>query len=190
MDNNNPGSGVYNGGIFGGGSATYSGVPLTGLNPISPYLNIDPRYLLQDTDEFISLTGANETRGRLVLSFFTIGGSYMTGAAFGSLSGLRQGLKETRDMTWRKPRNVQIVNMIKQQGASWGNALGSIALMYSLFGVAIEKARGAEDAVNTVAAGTLTGMMVKSTGGLKSAARGGVIGLAISGLYTLYNTWG
>lgn len=39
------------------------------------------------------------------------------------------------------------------------------ALLYSAFGVAIEKARGAEDDVNTVAAGTLTGMVFKAAGG-------------------------
>lgn len=44
----------------------------------------------------------------------------------------------------------------------------STALLYSVFGVAIEKARGAEDDINTVAAGTLTGMMFKSTGEWKS----------------------
>lgn len=38
------------------------------------------------------------------------------------------------------------------------------ALLYSIFGVAIEKARGAEDDINTMAAGTLTGMLFKSTG--------------------------
>lgn len=84
--------------------------------------------------------------------------------------------------------------MVTRQGASWANALGSVgelaprrlarrrgpgtsgprsdagasavaALLYSAFGVAIEKARGAEDDVNTVAAGTLTGMVFKSAGG-------------------------
>lgn len=38
------------------------------------------------------------------------------------------------------------------------------ALLYSVFGVVIEKARGAEDDINTVAAGTLTGMLFKSAG--------------------------
>lgn len=38
------------------------------------------------------------------------------------------------------------------------------ALLYSAFGVVIEKARGAEDDLNTVAAGTLTGMLFKSGG--------------------------
>ena len=57
-------------GFFGAAGAGYShadlaGVPLTGMNPLSPYLNVDPRYLVQDTDEFILPTGANKTRGDL-----------------------------------------------------------------------------------------------------------------------------
>lgn len=38
------------------------------------------------------------------------------------------------------------------------------ALLYSAFGVVIEKTRGAEDDLNTVAAGTMTGMLYKCTG--------------------------
>ncbi|XP_054098809.1 mitochondrial import inner membrane translocase subunit Tim23B isoform X1 [Callithrix jacchus] len=156
-------------GFFGAGGAGYShadlaGVPLTGMNPLSPYLNVDPRYLVQDTDEFILPTGANKTRGRFELAFFTIGGCCMTGAAFGAMNGLRLGLKETQNMAWSKPRNVQILNMVTRQGALWANTLGSLALLYSAFGVIIEKTRGAEDDLNTVAAGTMTGMLYKCTG--------------------------
>uniref|UniRef100_A0A9J7ZFP2 Translocase of inner mitochondrial membrane 23 homolog b (yeast) n=1 Tax=Cyprinus carpio carpio TaxID=630221 RepID=A0A9J7ZFP2_CYPCA len=102
-------------GLFGSSSAgpQYSkrelaGVPLTGMSPLSPYLNVDPRYLLQDTDEFILPTGANKTRGRFELAFFTIGGCCITGAVFGAVNGLRMGLSETRNMAWSKPRNVQL----------------------------------------------------------------------------------
>ncbi|XP_021566655.1 mitochondrial import inner membrane translocase subunit Tim23 isoform X2 [Carlito syrichta] len=144
-------------GFFGAGGAGYShadlaGVPLTGMNPLSPYLNVDPRYLVQDTDEFILPTGANKTRGRFELAFFTIGGCCMTGAL-------------------------------------WANTLGSLALLYSAFGVIIEKARGAEDDLNTVAAGTMTGMLYKCTGGLRGVARGGLTGLTLTSLYALYNNW-
>ncbi|CAB1311851.1 unnamed protein product [Coregonus sp. 'balchen'] len=194
MDNNAPGSGGKGGfgSLFGGGeysNTELAGVPLTGMSPLSPYLNVDPRYLVQDTDEFILPTGANKTRGRFELAFFTIGGCCITGAAFGTVNGLRMGLKDTREMGWTKPRNVQILNMVTRQGASWANTLGSVALLYSVFGVAIEKARGAEDDINTVAAGTLTGMLFKSTGGLKGVARGGLVGLTLSGAYALYSNW-
>ncbi|XP_004874574.1 putative mitochondrial import inner membrane translocase subunit Tim23B isoform X3 [Heterocephalus glaber] len=159
------------------------------MNPLSPYLNVDPRYLVQDADEFILPTGANKTRGRFELAFFTIGGCCMTGAAFGAVNGLRLGLKETQNMAWSKPRNVQILNMVTRQGALWANTLGSLALLYSAFGVIIEKTRGAEDDLNTVAAGTMTGMLYKCTGGLRGVARGGLAGLTLTSLYALYNNW-
>ncbi|XP_039623899.1 mitochondrial import inner membrane translocase subunit Tim23-like [Polypterus senegalus] len=182
------------GGLFGGSGPEYTsselaGVPLTGMSPLSPYLNVDPRYLVQDSEEFILPTGANKTRGRFELAFFTIGGCCMTGATFGALNGLRLGITETRDMAWSKPRNVQILNMVTRQGALWANTLGSLALLYSVFGVVIEKTRGAEDDLNTIGAGTLTGMLYKSTGGLRSAMRGGLLGLTLTGLYAVYNNW-
>ncbi|CAH6777963.1 unknown_gene_14437 [Phodopus roborovskii] len=98
------------------------------MNPLSPYLNVDPHYLVQDTDEFILPTGANKNRGR---AFFTIGGCCMSGAAFGAMNGLRLGLKETQS----------ILNMVTRQGALWTNTLGSLALLYSSFCVIIEKTR-------------------------------------------------
>ncbi|KAL7890285.1 hypothetical protein AOLI_G00025430 [Acnodon oligacanthus] len=166
-----------------------AGVPLTGMNPLSPYLNVDPRYLTQDADEFILPTGANKTRGRFELAFFTIGSSCMTGALFGAINGFRMGLSETKNMAWSKPRNVQVLNLVTRQGATWANTLGSLALLYSVLGVVVEKARGAEDDLNTVAAGTMTGMLYKSPGGVRGAVRGGVVGLVLSGLYALYNNW-
>ncbi|KAM8924321.1 mitochondrial import inner membrane translocase subunit Tim23 [Pelodytes ibericus] len=195
--NNHPGTGGGRGGfgsLFGGGSAAYSpsdlsGVPLTGMSPLSPYLNVDPRYLVLDPDEFILPTGANKTRGRFELAFFTIGGCCISGAGFGALNGLRLGLQETQSMSWSKPKNVQILNMVTKQGALWANTLGSMALLYSAFGVIIEKTRGAEDDLNTVAAGTLTGMLYKSTAGLRGIARGGMAGLALTSAYALYNNW-
>ncbi|XP_063637847.1 mitochondrial import inner membrane translocase subunit Tim23B isoform X4 [Pan troglodytes] len=87
----------------------------------------------------------------------------MTGAAFGAMNGLQLGLKETQNMASSKPGNVQILNMVTRQGALWANTLGSLALLYSAFGVIVEKTRGAEDDLNTVAAGTMTGMLYKCT---------------------------
>jgi import inner membrane translocase subunit TIM23 len=68
------------------------------MNRLSPYLNVNPHHLVQDTDGFILPTGANKTCGRFELAFFTIGGCCMAGAAFGVVNGLLLGLKETQKM--------------------------------------------------------------------------------------------
>uniref|UniRef100_A0A673MN24 Uncharacterized protein n=1 Tax=Sinocyclocheilus rhinocerous TaxID=307959 RepID=A0A673MN24_9TELE len=86
-------------GLFGSASPQYSKTALASMSPLSPYLNVDPRYLTH-----------------------------------------------TGEIRW-------ILNMVTRQ-----------ALLYSAFGVIFEKARGAEDDLNTIAAGTLTGVLYKSPG--------------------------
>uniref|UniRef100_A0A8C2M974 Mitochondrial import inner membrane translocase subunit TIM23 n=1 Tax=Cricetulus griseus TaxID=10029 RepID=A0A8C2M974_CRIGR len=140
-------------------------------------------YLHADLASFILPTGANKTQGRFEL------GCCMTGAAFGAMNGLQLALKETQSMAWSKPRNVQILNMATRQGVLWANTLGSLALLYSAFGVIIEKTRGAKDDLNTVAAGIMTGMLYKCPGGLRGRAHGGLAGLTLTSLYALYSNW-
>uniref|UniRef100_A0A673MBB2 Uncharacterized protein n=1 Tax=Sinocyclocheilus rhinocerous TaxID=307959 RepID=A0A673MBB2_9TELE len=84
-------------GLFGSASPQYSKTALASMSPLSPYLNVDPRYLTH-----------------------------------------------TGEIRW--PIVTLILNMVTRQ-----------ALLYSAFGVIFEKARGAEDDLNTIAAGTLTG---------------------------------
>ena len=77
-----------------------------------------------------------------------------------------------------------------KQGSATANTFGTIAVLYSAFGVLLSWARGEDDEINTVAAGAATGLMYKSTAGLKKCAMGGCVGLAISSLWVLYNAAG
>lgn len=52
-----------------------------------------------------------------------------------------------------------------KQGSGTANTLGTIAVMYSAFGVLLQWGRGdVDDELNTVLAGTATGLLYKSTG--------------------------
>lgn len=77
-----------------------------------------------------------------------------------------------------------------KQGSATANTLGTVAVLYSAFGVLLSWARGEDDEVNTIIAGGATGLMYKSTAGLKKCALGGGIGLALSSLWVLYNVAG
>ena len=57
--------------------------------------------------------------------------------------------------------------------------------MYSGFGVILSKVRGVDDELNTLAAGAATGMLFKSSSGLRQCAIGGGTGLAIAAAYCL-----
>jgi mitochondrial import inner membrane translocase subunit TIM23 len=60
-----------------------------------------------------------------------------------------------------------------------------LAVLYSLIGTGISWARGVDDELNTVASGTLTGLLYRSTVGVKGAIRGSLYGLGASSLYVL-----
>lgn len=80
-----------------------------------------------------------------------------------------------------------MLNYITKRGSASANTLGVVALMYSGLGWIFCHARGGqEDELNTVAAATVTGLLYKSTAGLKKCAMGGVVGLALSGLYVAF----
>lgn len=74
-----------------------------------------------------------------------------------------------------------------KQGSATANTLGTLAVMYSGFGVILQYARGEDDEVNTVLAGTATGLLYKSSTGLRKCALGGGIGFGLAALYCLYS---
>jgi len=139
--------------------------------------------------EFIFPEGSSQKRGRFELMFSQIGGSVFVGGALGGVNGLYSGLKETSQAQLTGAvRRTQMLNFITKQGASSAQTLGVVALMYSLFGVLLSKTRGAEDEINTLIAGTATGLLYKSSAGLKKCVRGGAVGLSLAAVYTLFTS--
>jgi len=178
-------------GGLGGFSAPptdFGSVPLTsGGGVVSPYLNFDPA-LINPTnqDSFIFPEGiGSRQRGRFELAFSQIGGSVLAGGAVGGTVGLFKGVTETKRSDYSGAlRRTQILNYVTKRSAATAQMLGVVALMYSAFGVLISKCRDSEDdAANTIAAATLTGLLFKSTAGWKKCLRGGVAGAALGGIY-------
>ncbi|KAJ8943597.1 hypothetical protein NQ318_006599 [Aromia moschata] len=159
------------------------------LRPFSsPYLNFDPGYIPQTQPEFIFLDGASKQRGRFELAFGQIGGSCMLGATLGGASGFYNGLKATTLAGQTgKLRRTQLLNHVMKKGSATANTFGSVAVIYSAFGVFLSWTRGTDDDLNTVVAATATGLLYKSTAGLRRCGLGGAIGFGVSTLYALWN---
>merc|ERR1712013_504972 len=82
-----------------------------------------------------------------------------------------------------KLRRTQITNYTLKSGALVSNALGSIAVSYSVLYCLLSLAHEDHDEAKSVVSGTLTGLMFKSTSGLKKCARGGLLGFGLSTLW-------
>lgn len=178
----------------------------------SPYLNYDPRYFQKAQPEFIFPEGASKQRGRFELAFSQIGSrwgfvwcksrkkihelsfpfrSVMIGAGIGGVAGFYNGIKAANlAQQTGKLRRTQLINHVMKQGSATANTLGTIAVLYSAFGVLLSLARGEDDEANTIVAGAATGLMYKSTAGLRKCMIGGGVGLALSSLWVLYNVAG
>ncbi|XP_066594010.1 mitochondrial import inner membrane translocase subunit Tim23 isoform X2 [Prorops nasuta] len=165
-------------------------IPITsqpGLTALSPYLNFDPAYLPSTQPEFIFPEGAVKQRGRFELAFSQIGAACIAGAGLGGTTGLYRGLKATSQAGQTgKLRRTQLINHVMKSGSSLANTLGVVTVMYSGFGVLLSWVRGTDDSINTLAAATATGMLFKSTNGLRKCAMGGGIGLGIATIYCLW----
>lgn len=187
MDKQN--SGLF--GFYGSGDPSIN-VPVSSnanLAPLSPYLNFDPAFINQNGPEFIFPEGASKQRGRLELAFSQIGGSVMIGALLGGMNGLYTGLNETKAAGHiGSVRRTQVLNYVTKRGAVSGNALGVLALMNSGFGVLLSLVRNTDDELNTVTAATMTGLLYKSSAGLRKCALGGAVGFSLATAYVLWTS--
>lgn len=170
-------------------SSNYSGITGSYKPFSSPYLNYDPGYLQAATQpEYIFLDGSNKQRGRFELAFGQIGASCMVGASIGGATGLYNGLRATTLAgEVGKLRRTQLINHVMKKGSATAHTLGSVAVIYSTFGVILSWARGTDDDLNTIVAATATGCLYKSTAGLRKCGMGGAVGLGLSLAYAMWN---
>ncbi|KAL1523696.1 hypothetical protein AB1Y20_018633 [Prymnesium parvum] len=109
---------------------------------------------------------------------FHIGSAYLTGYTTGGAYGLYEGLKASQGER-RRIRINSVLNCMSQRGPGWGNSLGSIALMWSVFETIAYSWRGTDDLLNPAGAAVVTGALYRSTAGPRVAA---VTGLGLGAL--------
>lgn len=152
------------------------------LQGLSPYLNIDPSYLQTSSPEY--LLDPDAKRGGMEKSFTAIGSSVVCGAGAGAAHGLYNGVRMTAqsDLAGRL-RRTQIINYTLKSGASVSNSLGSIAVIYSGLYCLLSLAREEDDEVKSLITGAVTGLLFKSTAGVRKCLSGGALGLGLASLW-------
>ena len=91
----------------------------------------------------------------------------------GGAAGLRIGLSESAGERQRIRTN-RVLNAIGMRGPRWGNSLGCLAMMGSIFESLAYNVRGTDDLLNPAGAAALTGTIFMSTSGPRQAAAAGL----------------
>lgn len=73
-----------------------------------------------------------------------------------------EGLKASEGER-RRIRINSVLNSVGRRGPGWGNALGAMALMWSVFETIAYNARDTDDVLNPAGAGLVTGCIFRST---------------------------
>ncbi|KAM7197060.1 Tim17/Tim22/Tim23/Pmp24 family domain containing protein [Naviculisporaceae sp. PSN 640] len=111
--------------------------------------------------------------------------TYLSGLTIGGAWGLQEGLRRSVDQP-PKLRLNSVLNSITRRGPFLGNSAGVVAICYNFFNLGFSTLRGGkQDSLNTIAAGVLSGMVFKSTRGLRTMMiSGGIVG-TIAGAWAI-----
>lgn len=97
---------------------------------------------------------------------------------------MQEGLRRSAGQA-PKLRLNSTLNAITRRGPFLGNSAGVVAIIYNCFNSYIGYLRGKHDSANCIAAGTLSGMLFKSTRGLRPMLiSGGIVG-SLAGVWAV-----
>ena len=85
----------------------------------------------------------------------------------GGAWGLVEGLNRTPASAPPKLRLNSVLNSVTRRGPFLGNSAGVVAMVYNGVNSTVGYYRGKHDAANSVLAGALSGMVFKSTRGIR-----------------------
>ena len=153
--------------------------PLAGLNQDTlDYLNLDDSTL----SDLPGSRSALPSRGWSDDLCYGTGVTYLAGLTMGGAWGLAEGLNKLPSSAPPKLRLNSALNSITRRGPFLGNSAGVIAMVYNGFNSLIGHYRGQHDALNSVTAGALSGMLFKSTKGVRPMLiSGGLVAGAAGG---------
>lgn len=112
------------------------------------------------------------------------GVTYLTALSIGGAWGLQEGLRRSSGQP-PKLRLNSVLNAVTRRGPFLGNSAGVVAITYNCINSLVGNLRGKHDAANSVLAGALSGMVFKSTRGVRSMMiSGGIVG-SVAGVWAV-----
>jgi import inner membrane translocase subunit TIM23 len=112
------------------------------------------------------------------------GVTYVSALGLGGAWGLQEGLRRSAAQP-PKLRLNSVLNAVTRRGPFLANSAGVIALVYNGFNSYIGYMRGKHDSANSIAAGALSGMLFKSTRGIRPMMISGGIVASVAGAWAV-----
>ncbi|KAI1807918.1 Tim17-domain-containing protein [Daldinia bambusicola] len=157
------------------------------LHPLAGLDKDSLEYLSLEDSALSDLPGAQSaipSRGFSDDLCYGTGITYLTALSIGGVWGLQEGLRRSMGQP-PKLRLNSVLNAVTRRGPFLGNSAGVVAITYNCFNSGIGYLRGKHDSANTIAAGTLSGMLFKSTRGLRPMLiSGGIVG-SVAGAWAI-----
>lgn len=156
--------------------------PLAGLNQQTlDYLSLDESTLdaLPGAKSFLPSRGWSDD-----LCYGT-GTTYLTALSIGGAWGLIEGLNKVPPSAPPKLRLNGVLNSITRRGPFLGNSAGVVAMVYNGINSTIGYYRGKHDTANSIVAGALSGMIFKSTRGVRPMVISGSVVASIAGAWAV-----
>ncbi|KAL2181601.1 Tim17/Tim22/Tim23/Pmp24 family-domain-containing protein [Thermothelomyces heterothallicus CBS 202.75] len=155
--------------------------PLAGLNKDTlEYLTLEDSAL----SDLPGSQSALPSRGFTDDLCYGTGTTYLAGLTIGGAWGLQEGLRKSVGEPPRLRLN-SVLNSVTRRGPFLGNSAGVVAICYNCINSYIGYLRGKNDAANTIVAGALSGMLFKSTRGLRQMAISGGIVATVAGCWAI-----
>lgn len=159
--------------------------PLAGLNKDTlDYLSLEDSAL----SDLPGSQSALPSRGFTDDLCYGTGTTYLAGLTIGCAWGLQEGLRKSAGES-PKLRLNSVLNSVTRRGPFLGNSAGVVAICYNCINSYIGYLRGKNDAANTIVAGALSGMLFKSTRGLRQMAISGGIVASVAGCWAVGFTY-
>lgn len=138
--------------------------PLAGLNQETlDYLTLEESAL----SDLPGSRSALPSRGWSDDLCYGTGVTYLTALSIGGAWGLFEGLNRLPPSAPPKLRLNSVLNGMTRRGPFLGNSAGVLAMVYNGINSFIGYYRGKHDAANSVVAGALSGMLFRSTRGIR-----------------------
>jgi import inner membrane translocase subunit TIM23 len=155
--------------------------PLAGLNKDTL------EYLTLEDSALSELPGSQSvlpSRGFTDDLCYGTGTTYLAGLTIGGAWGLQEGLRKSVGAPPKLRLNA-VLNSVTRRGPFLGNSAGVVAICYNCINSYIGYLRGKNDAANTIVAGALSGMLFKSTRGLRQMMISGGIVASVAGVWAV-----